>query len=192
VARCGSTFITMYTVVPRSRVPSLYCPMKMSILDRNFPHRLWRTQQVGDMIGCTAFVLVSLAKLWVLMFVLSTHQIFIINLLLLSHVWVRYISFHQLQLITEHHMLVSIITRLGVSQSKSGYTSPVETPLFFSRKESWIFNNRGVILIYWFLPWCSEPTLVRSEGLAKGLYQENNPAGSGPRICNRQIAHAAL
>ena len=36
--------------------------------------------------------------------------------------------------------------RLGVSQSKSIYTSPTETRLLFLRRERWIFNNRGVIL----------------------------------------------
>jgi len=114
------------------------------------------------------------------------------------------VVFHQLRLSMEHHVWVSTIAPgWGVSQPKSVYispahkpdnTSPAETRLLLSRRERWIFNNRGVILtliIHWlgpplFLPRCSEAKLaIWSERLAKGPYQTNTPptVRLKPAIC---------
>ena len=68
-----------------------------------------------------------------------------------SCVWqrcrVRHLFFGQLWLGMEHHVRVSIIAPgWGFSQPKLVYTSPAEIRLLLSRRERWIFNNRGMIL----------------------------------------------
>ena len=65
--------------------------------------------------------------------------------------WVGYLFFHQLRFGTEHHMKVSVIAPGWRSLTLSQFTSHTEILLLFSRRERWIFNNRGVILtlIHW-------------------------------------------
>jgi len=91
------------------------------------------------------------------------------------------------------------LSRLGVSQPNSVYILPAETRLLLSRRERWIFNNRGVILTL-IIPWLG-PSLslfgfseaIWSEGFAKGPWiTEKHPTSTKARTRNPQNADSSF